>query len=57
MLQFRALSSKFFVMYWYSPDYNVTRFIITVRLLHLSYLPCAQETFLQVAASADYAQL
>lgn len=30
LLQFRTLIAKFTVMYWRSPSYNVTRFVMTV---------------------------
>jgi len=32
-MQFRTLFGKFFIMYWRSPSYNFTRFVMTVRLL------------------------
>ena len=28
--QFRTLFGKFFIMYWRSPSYNATRFVMTV---------------------------
>lgn len=28
-MQFRTLFGKFFVMYWRSPSYNATRFVMT----------------------------
>ena len=30
--QFRTLFGKFFIMYWRSPSYNATRFVMTVRV-------------------------
>ncbi len=33
MNQFRTLFGKFFIMYWRSPSYNATRFVMTVRLV------------------------
>ena len=30
-LQFKTLIAKFTFMYWRSPSYNVTRFVMTVR--------------------------
>ena len=31
LVQFRTLFGKFFIMYWRSPSYNATRFVMTVR--------------------------
>lgn len=31
LLQFKTLIAKFTIMYWRSPSYNVTRFVMTVR--------------------------
>jgi hypothetical protein len=32
--QFRTLFGKFFIMYWRSPSYNATRFVMTVLIMH-----------------------
>ena len=37
-MQVKTLLAKFAIMYWRSPSYNLTRFVMTVRALRL--LPC-----------------